>query len=364
MKKILFVAILAMLTIGCKQQASTYTIQGAVQDTTGINGKTAYLVNLADEQNIDSCVVKDGRFTLKGKADSTQIAMVVVDYFFAYIIPEEGEINLKLTDFGGYYAISGTPLNDKLQAFNSEMNVVNNDRQAQIDALYADSTLSAAEQEIKAEALSNKYEEVSQVIFSNYLNANKNNKMGIFVLSIMPLYQMPMAKIDSLFNLVPAAKNVKSLQHTRDIRFKQETVVAGTQFIDFSGVDANGKATKLSDYAGKGNYVLVDFWASWCGPCRKSMPVLKEIYEKYKDKGLVVLGINVDDEKKSFDITMSEIGITWPQICQFDGNKSATTAYGIDSIPTLILFGPDGKMIARNISTDEVKAMLEKTYDL
>lgn len=363
MKKILFVAMLAALTVGCKQQAGTYTIQGMVQDTTDINGKMAYLVNLADDQKIDSCVVKEGRFTLKGKADSTQIANIVIDYLFAYVIPQEGEINLKLNDYGDY-TVSGTALNEQLQAFNSEMNIVNKDRQTQIGGIYADSTLSDAEKEVKAEALSNKYDEVSQVISNNYLNANKGNQLGIFALSSMPLYQMPTAKIDSLFNLIPAAKNFQHLQHIRDTRFKQETIVAGTMFVDFSGVDANGKETKLSDYAGKGNYVLVDFWASWCGPCRQSMPALKEIYEKYKEKGLVVLGINVSDEKKSFDISVAELDITWPQICQFNGNDTATTAYGINSIPTLILFGPDGKMIARKITTGEAKEMLGKIYNL
>ena len=131
-------------------------------------------------------------------------------------------------------------------------------------------------------------------------------------------------------------------------------------FTDFSVV-YNGKTTHLSDYVGRGQYVLVDFWASWCAPCREEIPSIIAVYNKYKSKGLQVLGIAVTDKPAHTETAIKELGITYPQI--INSQKIATDAYGIQAIPYSILFAPDGTILARGLRGEEIDAKLKEIFN-
>ena len=130
-------------------------------------------------------------------------------------------------------------------------------------------------------------------------------------------------------------------------------------FTDFSVV-YQGKATRLSDYVGRGQYVLVDFWASWCEPCLKETPNLIAAYEKYKDKGLQVLGIAVSDKPTHTESAIKELGITYPQI--INSQRVAIEAYKFNGIPYILLFDPEGNIIARNLRGEELRAKLAEIF--
>jgi thiol-disulfide isomerase/thioredoxin len=117
---------------------------------------------------------------------------------------------------------------------------------------------------------------------------------------------------------------------------------------------------KLSDYVGKGNYVLVDMWASWCGPCKREIPNLAEVHNLYKDKGVTVLGVFVWDDVKNLKPTMEAEKVTWAQI--IDSEKCATELYGVDGIPAIMLIGPDGTILERGSSMrgENMKKTIEK----
>ena len=121
-------------------------------------------------------------------------------------------------------------------------------------------------------------------------------------------------------------------------------------YTDITGTDADGKPIALSDFIGKGNYVLMDMWASWCGPCKGEIPNLARLHNQYKDKGLTVIGLFVWDKQENLKKAMESEGITWPQIV--DEESKSTQMYGVDGIPHIILFSPDGTILKRNLRGD------------
>ena len=133
----------------------------------------------------------------------------------------------------------------------------------------------------------------------------------------------------------------------------------GDMFKDFA-VDYDGTTHRLSDYVGRGKYVLVDFWASWCGPCRAEIPNLITAYNKYKDKGFTVLGVAVNDMPEATLKAIKDDGIPYPQI--LNSQQIAASAYGFDAIPQIILFAPDGTLLARDLRGEEIENKLAEIF--
>ena len=137
----------------------------------------------------------------------------------------------------------------------------------------------------------------------------------------------------------------------------------GLMYTDLSMNDTEGQPRKLSDWCGKGNYVLVDFWASWCGPCRQEMPNVVANYAKYHGKGFEVVGVSFDNNAEAWKKAIKDIGMTWPNISDLKGWKSAAvTVYGIKAIPANILLDGEGKIVATDLRGGALGEKLKEVY--
>jgi peroxiredoxin len=163
----------------------------------------------------------------------------------------------------------------------------------------------------------------------------------------------------------PQHEGVTSLLKALDSNAKKESIQykapgIGDEAPDFTCNDVHGKAVSLSSFRGK--YVLVDFWASWCGPCRGENPNVLAAYKKYSNKNFTVLGVSLDEKKADWLEAIQEDGLTWTHISDLRGWESnVVPQYGFDGIPYNVLVDPSGKILATSLRGDDLEQFLGKT---
>jgi thiol-disulfide isomerase/thioredoxin len=192
----------------------------------------------------------------------------------------------------------------------------------------------------------------------DFVNENQNDA-GVYVVRAVLSQTMPIDQLIAFVDGNEYLKNNALILAAKKNWLKEQETGEGKMFTDFEA-EYEGKVQKLSDYVGKGNYVLVDFWASWCGPCRAEIPNLIAAYNKYKAKGLVVLGVATWDKPEDTLKAIEEDKIPYPQI--MNAQKAGSDAYGIEGIPQIILFGPDGTIVARDLRGEAIEAKLAEIY--
>lgn len=142
---------------------------------------------------------------------------------------------------------------------------------------------------------------------------------------------------------------------------KVATKVTGAELVDFELPDEVGVKHRLSEYIGHGHYVLVDFWASWCGPCRQEMPNVHAAYERFHERGFDILGLSLDNNREAWLKAVAELGMTWPQLSDLKGWKSlAVQMYDVRAIPFTLLFDPEGKVVEANLRGEALSKKLEE----
>ncbi|MCF0192866.1 MAG: TlpA family protein disulfide reductase [Prevotella sp.] len=190
---------------------------------------------------------------------------------------------------------------------------------------------------------------------------NKDNKLPVAAI-LMSTQEMDFFLLTEVLNDdAPYAKH-PLLAQLEEMKQAMQLRMPGTSLKDFSIPDADGKVHKMSEYIGKSKYVLVDFWASWCGPCVREMPNVVEAYKKYKSQGLEIVGVSFDQKKEAWLSAVQRLGMTWPQLSDLKGWQSkAGAVYGIRAIPANILFSPDGKVIAADLMGPALHSKLEET---
>ena len=152
--------------------------------------------------------------------------------------------------------------------------------------------------------------------------------------------------------------NARLLRIKENNDLSLETAV-GKQFKDFEMADVDGNMRKLSEFIAVNEVTLVDFWASWCGPCRAEMPAVKAAYEAYKNKGFGIVGVSLDNNKEAWVGASANLGIEWPQISDLQGwNCAGAKLYGVNSIPATVLVAKDGTILAKNLRGEAIQEKL------
>ena len=245
-------------------------------------------------------------------------------------------------------ACAGQNLEKKMQAFQKWNEDFMATYQENIKKMMADSTLDEATRQKNVEEYADKAYEEYIDYNKKVLSENKENALGVEALKNV-YTELENEEVAEILNKLDT-----SLTKDPFIQKLSATITAlgttkeGMPFTDFE-VDG----VRLSDYVGKGKYILVDFWASWCGPCRREIPNIRKVYDEFKGDQFDVLSVAVWDKVEDTKQAIEEEGLPWPQI--INAQHIPTDLYGIQGIPHIILFGPDGTIIKRDLRGDKIR---------
>ena len=215
-----------------------------------------------------------------------------------------------------------------------------------------------AEIETKAEQMDSLQSALVRQLISDYRDTKAPAK---YVSAIM--YDLSYDELKAVCDPSTGYYNEPEMDAPKRLLAGLELRRPGSMFHELEMNDLEGKAVKLSDWVGKGQYVLVDFWASWCGPCRQEMPNVVEAYKKYHAKGFDVVGVSFDNNKEKWAAAVKNLGMEWPQMSDLKGwGCAASTVYGVKSIPSNVLVDPQGKIVASDLRGEKLQQTLAEIY--
>lgn len=356
----LLMAAMLMLAAACNRG---YTILGEIP-VEGCEGATVYLIDIANNTPMDSTFIADGKFQFAGRVEECQMAKIIAmagaERYMSDVVLERGTIHINMVNDSLY----GTPMNDLyFSSFtnDSEVKRLNEEMQMCMARYY---TAANPEEQQAAVLDYGKLEQelvehlaaVSRTVYEK----NPDNIIGAYALNrLVEMEKVNYSTLDSILNhSTHAVADYTPLQNARKVLFNVENTSEGKRYVDVDGIDfATGNASKLSAMMNEGEVTIIDFWASWCGPCRREISDnLVRLYAKYHDKGLNIIGIDVWDKLPDHERAVADLGITYPQL--IDTTRTATDNYGVDGIPTILLVDREGTIVKRGIRGDEIEAAI------
>lgn len=329
MKSVYKLALLSLLLQGGLSFA-----QGKISPV-HISGKTAdagsgyvYLQRFENKMffTIDSAKIQDGSFSISTKIELPELYGLTLNKsqspYFLFIDSENIRVNLNPESYYSKSTAEGSPAQDLFTAYNRQDN----------ETMKIDS----------------------------FITANPKSIVSAYVLYRNFAYRLSPDEIAHNLSLLdPTLQRSRYADALRELITVLRTVEPGKKAPDFTLNDPEGRPVKLSDHRGK--YLLLDFWASWCGPCRRENPNVVKAWQKYKDKGFDVFGVSLDRKKENWIKAIKDDHLTWTHVSDLQfWNSAAAKLYGVRAIPSNLLLSPDGTIVAKNLREEELHKKLEE----
>ncbi len=366
MKKIsilLFVILFSLYSCKQKKQETkkdNFTINGSIK---GVTGPYVYF-NWSGVQNRrqpDSAVVKDGIFTFTGKVKHPERAVIFLKDrkggFSFYL--ENADINIT-GDSISNVRITGSQSQKVFEEYQASMKSYM-DQRSEVMRQYR--AAKKSNDQAKLEAIRKQLETLGKPkgVTKRFIATHPNIFLSLDLLRQIA-YGSSYKELNKLYSSLDTTlqNSEKGKAFAKRLAMRKKTAIGKTA-LDFTLNDVNGKPVSLSDYRGK--YVLVDFWASWCGPCRAENPNVVKAYNQYKDKNFTILGVSLDSKAANWKKAIKDDGLTWTHVSDLKGWKNAAAVkYGVRAIPANFLINPEGVIIGHNLRGGALNKKLAEIF--
>lgn len=353
----------------------TFTIEAKVGNDNA--PAKAYLLYRPDHTNIvDSTPIVKGKFRFTGPLPEPTLARLIVDHKgvgfnrttadadMTMVYLEKGIIRMASPDSLKNVVISGSPLNAEYLSYKTFMD----SETKQMAALRSRQTI-AYRQSPKDAVLTKRLEDSIAMVYKKYqdrqyayIQSHPDSYISLMTLREVDGPIMNLKRVEPAFNSLSAKiKQTAAGKEFEELMNKKRALVIGQQAPAFTQNDVNDKPVSLADF--KGKYVLVDFWASWCKPCRAESPYLVKAYQQLKDKNFTIVSVSLDrpGKKEDWINAIKADNLQWTHVSDLQfWNNEVAVLYGIKSVPQNFLINREGKIIAENLRGEEVTAQLEK----
>jgi peroxiredoxin len=385
MKRFFLLMAASLPALAFAQNAQPFTIKAKLTDIKG--PATAYLVYYLGANSVtDSSTVSNGEFKFDGVVMDPVSASLFIDHknlgFDKYVAQnfpnggpsktadglsfflEKGNININGKDSAATADVTGSATNDDNKNLKAQLKVILNKAQ-QVTLEGQKATTEQQRSAAFQNAMQAKYkvlQDEQKTVLKNFITSHPASYISLLALSSVSGPTPDVAEVGPLFDLL--SDDLKKTEGGKQLKLSIDGLrltSIGAMAPDFIQNDVNGAPVRLSSFRGK--YVLIDFWASWCPPCRQENPNVVKIYNKYKGKGFTVLGVSLDkpDGKAAWLAAIKNDGLTWTQVSDLKyWNNLAATLYGVQSIPQNFLIDPQGKIVAKGLRGDDLDNALEK----
>lgn len=373
MKKIGIIAVIALSAAACESNGSkNFTVTGEVKNAPAT---VVYLEQISFDnmppQVLDSITLNQGKFSLKGKAAEESLLQLrfpqIENGPLFFVINDKSDITIA-GDWNDIRKLSykGSPASERLRVFVDSLsatqqklgnmqyelqNVIQGDSLRNLQQTAMTNMVTAFKTYVKKVAMEDKSPMVS--MFATSIGA------GTDAAENEAMYNNLLKRFPKHTGIQTVVKQYRESVASAPQAPKQNTPAIGTMAPDITMPDVNGNNFSLSSL--KGKYVLVDFWASWCGPCRGENPNLVAAYNKYKNKNFTILGVSLDKTKDAWLEAIKKDGLTWTHISDLKfWDSEAVGLYGFNGIPYNVLLDPTGKIIADNLRGSDLERKLEE----
>jgi len=357
MQKIIYMLGILVAMTSCSMNSDSYTIE---VDLDGTQGKWVKLMAMEDRNytTFDSVMVEtESPVVLSKSVDGIKTMQLTVEGI-------QGSIKLLIENSS--YEITGTMENpaistrskaqNDLNAYNQKIEPINEKMTALV------SELRSGDSEAKQDSLREAYyalNDEKSSIDSVYILENPSSYAAVLALR-GTFYMLDSEDLETaLTSLDPPLHQMEEYQYMFGKLERMKAVAIGNHYTDFGLPTPDGESLKVSEVH-NGNVMLIDFWASWCGPCRRANPEVVAIYSEYNDQGFEILGVSLDKDAASWKKAIEDDKLTWPQISDLEfWNSKGAELYGVPAIPHTVLVDREGTIIAKNLHGDELREAIE-----
>ncbi|ALO14063.1 Thiol-disulfide oxidoreductase ResA [Salinivirga cyanobacteriivorans] len=362
MKKIIvIIAALALMTACSEKEGYDVHIKTVEKEA-----DWAYLLNVQNNQLVpfDSAQWKDG-YQFTGSVERPELVFfnlkgtnkrepLFLENTSITVTPAEGN--------PGSFNYEGSKLNDIFEQYNDSANYYSQENQRLYSEYQKARQDANKTREDSIRGLVEGLYDKEQAYSESFALENLDNLVGLYIVRRKLVYSMDYEKLKDVLGKVPEDnQNNAYYEYLEKHLAKLEKTRIGKEAPTFTMKDTAGNEVALKDF--RGNYTLVDFWAAWCGPCRRANPHVVEIYEEYHPKGFQVLGVSFDQSREAWIKAIHEDNLPWTQVSDLKGWKNeAGQLYGVNSIPHTVLIDPEGKIVANRFSHEELREKLEEIY--